>query len=58
MIRYATDAAATERRLIRELFLVINPETGHPPERKDRLAHDAIADTLNDDPEANVVCPE
>ncbi len=39
-----------DMRLIREMFLVINPETGHHPERKDWLAHDAIADTCGDDP--------
>ena len=51
MLRYIVANNADVAELMRQaIAFSYNQETGHRPDKKDRLAHDAIADTLSDAP--------
>ncbi len=56
MLRYIVANNADVAELMRQArAFSYNQETGHCPDKKDRLAHDAIADALSD-AQANVAC--
>ncbi len=57
MLHYIVANNADVAELMRQaIAFSYNQETGHRPDKKDRLAHDAIADALSD-AQANVACP-
>ncbi len=51
MLCYIVATNADVAELMRQgMAFSYNQETGHCPDKKDWLAHNAIADTLSDDP--------